>query len=136
MIADSFAFAGAKPAAWMAAALAALPQSSLVPMTAPSLERTRVSVGSGSGLAMPAAASDGPDATTTTVLLAAPPMMKPAIITSLLVPTSPRVDKLTTVPEATAFTVTVAELVLLALVGSVWVALTVAVLVMLPAEAV
>ena len=47
---------GAKPAACSCAALAAVPQLSLVAMTALSEERTSVSVGFASGLAMPAAA--------------------------------------------------------------------------------
>src|SRR6185369_11472247 len=96
MIAGSRASAGAKPAAWMSAALAAACQSSLVAMTAPSEERTSVIVGLASGLAMPALASEGPAAVITTVFGALPPITKPAIITSLPVSTSPRVERFTT----------------------------------------
>src|SRR6185369_11698965 len=94
MIADSSAFAGASPTAWTCAAFAAVPQSSLVAITCWSDERTRVSVGLARGLAMPAAASDGPAAVITTVFGNAPPTMKPPIITSLPVRTSMRVEML------------------------------------------
>src|SRR6185369_5834893 len=82
------------PTAWTCAAFAAVPQSSLVAITCWSDERTRVSVGLARGLAMPAAASDGPAAVITTVFGNAPPTMKPPIITSLPVRTSMRVEML------------------------------------------
>src|SRR5258706_171415 len=94
MIAGSSALLGAKPLAWICAAFDALCQLSLVAMTALSEERTRVSVGLASGLAMPKLASDGPATVTTSVFAVAPPMMNPAIITSLPVSTWPRVERL------------------------------------------
>src|SRR5437764_1192650 len=68
-------------------------QSSFVAIMAWSDERTSVNVGLPSGFAMPKDASDGPRARTTRVFAVAPPTMKPPIITSLPVPTLPRVDK-------------------------------------------
>src|SRR5258706_395365 len=97
-IADSSALDGAKPAACSCAAFAALPQLSLVAITAWSEERTSVSVGFASGLAMPKAASDGPVATIATVLLAEPPITKPPIRTSFPVSTLARVDRFTKRP--------------------------------------
>src|SRR6185436_9577254 len=85
-------FEGAKPLAAIAATLSAPPQSSLLAIVAWSAERTSRSVGSPSGLAMPAAASEGPRARTMTVFAAEPPMMKPPIMTSLPVSTCPRVE--------------------------------------------
>src|SRR5258706_5416223 len=92
MMAGSSVLAGAKPLAWICAALPALCQSSLVAMTALSEERTSVNVGLASGFEMPKLASDGPAAVITSVLLAEPQTMKPAIITSLPVNTCPRVE--------------------------------------------
>src|SRR5258706_579160 len=91
-IAGSFESDGAKPVSTISCAFAALPQLSLVAMITLSMERTSVSVGLTSGSAIPKLASEGPATLTTTVLLAVPPMMNPAIITSLPVSTSPRVE--------------------------------------------
>src|SRR5258706_538965 len=91
-IAGSSALEGAKPLAWICAALGAPPQLSLVAMTVLSEERTSVSVGFASGLEIPKAAREGPVTAIATVLLAAPPITKPLIITSLPVRTCPRVD--------------------------------------------
>src|SRR6185312_2653097 len=92
--ADSFAFDGARPFAWICAALGPLCQSSLLATTDWSEERTMVSVGLASGLATPYCASEGPVAVTTTVCGPLPCTMKPPIITSLPVSTSPRVARL------------------------------------------
>src|SRR5438270_203167 len=99
MTADSSGLAGARPFAWICAALADVVQSSLVAMTAPSEERTTVSVGLASALATPAAASEGPVAVMTTVLLAVPPMMRPPISTLSPTPTRPRVERLEIVDD-------------------------------------
>src|SRR5947208_1161903 len=95
MIADSSGCEGAKPAFTICAALGALPQSSLVAMMLWSEERTRVSVGLASGLAMPNAASDGPVPVITTVFDEAPPITNPAIVTLLPVCTLLRVEMFT-----------------------------------------
>src|SRR5258708_33884235 len=97
-IADSSGLEGARPADWSCAALAADCQLSLVAITAWSDDRTSVSVGLASGLAMPNCASDGPDPTTATVLVAEPPTTKPPIITSLPVSTRPRAETLPSRP--------------------------------------
>src|SRR5260221_12719230 len=89
-IADSNELEGAKPLAWICAALEALPQLSFVAMVAWSEERTSCSVGLASALVMPKFAREGPMARTTTVLATAPPMTKPPVITSLPVRTCPR----------------------------------------------
>src|SRR6185437_9954554 len=83
---------GAKPEACSWEALGSVCQSSLVATTDWSEERTSVRVGFMSGLVTPKAASEGPVATIATVLLLDPPMMKPPIMTSLPVSTSPRVE--------------------------------------------
>src|SRR5258707_4449456 len=93
-MADSRGLLGAKPLEVICAALAALPQSSLVAMTDWSDERTSCSVGLGSAPLTPKLASDGPMARTTTVLAIAPLMTKPPIITSKPVCTWPRVEML------------------------------------------
>src|SRR6185437_12941713 len=85
---------GAKPEACSWEALGSVCQSSLVATTDWSEERTSVRVGFMSGLVTPKAASEGPVATIATVLLLDPPMMKPPIMTSLPVRTSPRVEML------------------------------------------
>src|SRR5260221_13027054 len=93
-MADSRGLLGAKPLEVICAALAALPQSSLVAMTDWSDERTSCSVGLGSAPLTPKLASDGPMARTTTVLAIAPLMTKPPIITLKPVCTWPRVEML------------------------------------------
>src|SRR5690348_3889668 len=82
-IADSNAFEGAKPLAWICEAFAALPQLSLVATTDWSDVRTSVIVGLARGLAIPYAASEGPVPTMATVLASVPWITKPPIITSL-----------------------------------------------------
>src|SRR5260221_14659637 len=93
-IADSNELEGAKPLAWICAALEALPQLSFVAMVAWSEERTSCSVGLASALLMPKFTREGPMARTTTVLATEPPMTKPPIITSLPENTCPRVERL------------------------------------------
>ncbi len=93
-MADSSELEGAKPLAVIAAALAALPQLSLVASTTWSDWRTRLNVGLASALAMPYCVSDGPVATIATCLLAKPPITKPPMSTSLPVSTCMRVEML------------------------------------------
>src|SRR5258708_22313478 len=93
-MADSRGLLGANPLEVICAALAALPQSSLVAMTDWSDERTSCSVGLDSAPLTPKFASDGPMARTTTVLAVDPLMTKPPIITSKPVCTWPRVEML------------------------------------------
>src|SRR6188474_2166168 len=102
MIAGSSGWFGAKPLAWICAALAALCQLSFVAMTAWSEERTSVSVGLASGLAIPKFARFGPATLITTVFAVGPPTMNPAIITSLPVNTCMRVEMLDRRVEALA----------------------------------
>src|SRR5258706_365983 len=91
-MADSSELEGAKPLAVIAAALAALPQLSLVAITTWSDWRTRLSVGLASALAMPNGTSDGPVATIATCCGPLPLITKPPIITSLPVSTCMRVE--------------------------------------------
>src|SRR5260221_323924 len=93
-MADSRGLLGAKPLELICAAFAALPQSSLVAMTAWSDERTSGSAGLASAPVTPKFVSDGPVARTTTVLALAPLMTKPPIITLKPVCTWPRVEML------------------------------------------
>src|SRR5258706_383983 len=133
-IADSSALDGAKPAACSCAAFAALPQLSLVAITAWSEERTRVSVGFASGLAIPRARAGegrpgggggwgrgwggpragggGPVPTPATVLWAGPRITNPPIITSLPVSTCMRVEMFARRAEGLASKVAVTALAL------------------------
>src|SRR5258706_496386 len=111
-IADSSALDGAKPAACSCAAFAALPQLSLVAITAWSEERTSVSVGFANGLAIPKAASEGPVATTATGCGPLPRITNPPIITSLPVSTCMRVEMFARRAEGLASKVAVTALAL------------------------
>ena len=86
------ALEGAKPADWSCPEFPADCQSSFVASTAWSEERTSVSRGLASGLAMPNWASEGPVATIATCCGPVPFTTNPPIITSVPVCTRPRVE--------------------------------------------
>src|SRR5512135_3171682 len=93
-IADSSAFPGALPVAWIALTFGPLCQSSFVAITLESDWRTSVSVGFGNGVEMPNGTSDGPVAVINTFCGPVPCTITPAIITLLPVWTIPRVEML------------------------------------------